>query len=300
MNLIKPKKLKEGDTIAIIAPSGNIDIEKINNAKKYFENRGYKIKSGSHLECECRYLGGKDEDRLSDIHEAFADNNINAIICARGGYGAVRLIKKINYNLIKNNPKIFCGYSDITALSAMILKNTGLITFSGPMAQSDFANTEINYFTESEFFKTLSNKSIKIEPDNPIAYRNGNTDGILFGGNLATIVSLCGQDFIPDEKFIFFAEDLNEEVYKIDKYFTQLLNMEKFKTNLSGIILGDFLNIDNLEYFNELFYELASRLNVPVISGYPISHSKTKATIPYGAAARLHDNVLTIENFTDE
>ena len=120
MNLIKPKKLKKGDTIAIIATSGNVNIEKIKEGVKYFHEKGFNVKLGKNIEKTDKYMAGSDIERLEDLHNAFADEEVNAIICARGGYGAIRLIDKIDYSIIQNNPKIFCGYSDITALSAMI------------------------------------------------------------------------------------------------------------------------------------------------------------------------------------
>lgn len=296
MNLIKPEKLKKGDTIEIIATSGNVDIEKIKRGVEYFENNGYKIKLGKNIEKSYRYMAGTDEERLEDLHNAFLDKEVKAIICARGGYGAIRLIDKIDYSIIRNNPKIFCGYSDITALSAMFLANSNLITFSGPMVQSDFSqNEKINVFTEQSFFETISQNNIQIKPQNPIYYQNGDATGILWGGNLATIASLCGQNFIPKEKFIFFAEDLNESVYKIDKYFYQLLNINDFRENVQAIILGDFLDVDNSQWLEELFKELANNLSVPVIGGYPISHTDKKVTIPYGGFAMLKEGIITAE-----
>ncbi len=293
MNIIKPEKLKRGDTLAVIAPCGNVDSEKINIAVKYLENQGYKVKVGSNTDKNYRYMAGFDEERLEDLSQAFADKEVKGIICARGGYGALRLIDRIDYSIIQNNPKIFCGYSDVTALSAMILKNTGLITFSGPMAQSDFVNPES--FTCENFWETLKNTQKQITADNLKIYKEGNTKGILFGGNLATIASLCGRNFVPDRDFIFFCEDLNEQVYKIDKYFHQLTALPDFKKNLKGIILGDFLDTDNEEWLEELFTELVSELNIPVLGGYPISHSSRKDTIPYGAEAELNNGILTIK-----
>lgn len=296
MNLIKPNKLKEGDTIAIIAPAGEVDEERINFSKKYFKSKGYNVKFGAHLNKKRRYLAGDDNERIEDIHSAFEDSTVDAIICARGGYGAIRLINNIDYNIIRNNPKIFCGYSDITALSAMILKKAGLITFSGPMAQSDFGEENINEFTESQFWNTLTNKgSLMIQNINGKIYRSGQAKGITFGGNLSTIASLCGIDFLPDEKFIFFAEDINEDVYKIDRYFRQLLNISKFKNNISGILLGEFINNGNSTWLDELFTELSTDLNIPVYSGYQISHDKNKFTIPIGAEAELNNGLLKIQ-----
>lgn len=297
MNLIKPKKLNLGDTISIIAPAGGVDLNRIEIATKYFADKGYKIKLGSNVNKKNRYLAGTDEEKIEDLHNAFLDKEVNAIICARGGYGAIRLINKIDYDIIKNNPKIFCGYSDITALSIMILKNAGLITYSGPMIQSDFANDQLNKYTEEEFFNTLQGKTREIRPINGLkVYRSGNSEGILSGGNLATVASLCGQDFIPDEDFIFFTEDINEDAYKIDKYFTQLLNINKFKNKVKGIVLGDFTGIDNKNYLDQFFAELSNKLDIPIYSGYPISHTEVKATIPIGAKANLKDDVLEILN----
>lgn len=291
MNIIKPNKLKSGNTIAIVAPAGNIDYEKISKAKNYFINKGFNVRIAQHINCQDRYFSASDNKRIEDIHNAFEDNEIDAIICARGGYGSIRLINKINYEIIKNNPKIFCGYSDITALSTMILKNSGLITFSAPMAQSDFAKDKIDKITESEFWETLTNDKITIKPNNNFKiFKKGEASGISFGGNLATLASLCGQDFIPDENFIFFAEDINEDTYKIDKYFRQLLNIPKFKKNVSGIVLGEFINTDDENLLNKLFEEIAEELNIPTFSGYYISHGQTKCTIPIGASTTLNSD----------
>lgn len=296
MNLIKPKQLVKGDKISIIAPSGPVDIEKIHNAKKYFETKGFIVELGNNINSKQDYQAGNELSRLEDLHNAFLDKETKAIICARGGYGALRLIDNIDYQIIKNNPKIFCGYSDITILNAMFFKKANLITFSGPMAQSDFGDI-IDQFTENSFFEILTNNFYEIQPINPKIYKNGNTEGLLIGGNLATITSLCGRDFVPNTDFVFFAEDLNEPVYKIDRYFTQLLSIPEFKNNIKAIILGEFLDIDNKEYFDKFFTNLAEELNIPIISGYPISHSKIKATIPYGSTCKLENTILKLANF---
>lgn len=296
MNLIKPNKLKIGDTISIIAPSGVVDFDKIIRAKDFFIKNGYNVELGKNLQCKQNYLAGSDDERLEDLHTAFCDNNVKAVVCARGGYGALRLADKINFELIKNNPKIFFGYSDATILNALFLKNAGLITFSGPMAQSDFGNN-VDSFTKKYFFEAINGNLLEISPIKSKIYKSGNASGLLFGGNLATLVSLCGCDFIPDEDFIFFVEDLNEPSYKIDRYFTQLLRIEKFRNNIKAIILGDFLELDNEIFFDNYFKNLALELNIPIISGYPISHNKAKVTIPYGAKCTLYNSILTIKDY---
>ena len=263
MNLIKPPLLKEGDTIGILATSGAMeDDTNLKRAVTFFENRGYKVKLSDNIYSKNRYLAGTDEERLDALHKMFADKSVNAIICLRGGYGAIRLINKINYDLIRQNPKIFCGYSDITALNAMFLKRAGLVTFSGPMILSDFGQENLCEYTINKFFETVSEGRFDY-------------DGTFWGGNLSTLVSLCGQDFIPDFEFTMFLEDLNEPPYKIDKMVTQLFNIEKIRKNTKAIAIGDFLGIDDIDYIFE-------DLNLPLIKNFPASHSDKKATIPYG------------------
>lgn len=302
MNLIKPKKLNIGDTIGILALSGVIENKRnILRAKKYFESKGYKVVLSENIFDKNRYLAGTDEKKVKELHNFFKNPEINMILCARGGYGAIRLLDKIDFELIKNNPKIFAGYSDVSALQAMVYKKAGLITFYAPMAQGDFGLESMDTYTEKSFFDALQNtKGLEILPDNEKSkiYSQGEAKGILWGGNLATIVSLCGLDFIPNERFILFAEDLGEDTYKIDKMFTQLLNIEKFRKNLQGIILGDFLDIKNKKHFDELFFEIGQKIQKPILSGFKITHGGEKITLPYGAkvAFSTEDKCLLIES----
>ena len=290
MNLIKPKKLEKGDTISIIAPSGGVESdENLLRATAYLKSLGYNVKWGKNVLKTNKYLAGTDNERLEDLHNAFKDKGINAIIALKGGYGAIRLINKIDYNLIKQNPKIFAGYSDITGLSAMLLKHSGLITYSAPMINGDFGIKSKDKFTIDNFFKTVATTE-KQEIKAQTILKEGKASGITFGGNLATLVSLCGLDFIPNQKFIFFAEDLNEPVYKLDKMFTQLLNIEEFRKNISGIVFGEFLDIDNDEWLNSLQKEIVQELKVPAISGLKITHAREKLTIPIGIESAISND----------
>ena len=283
-------------TIGIIALSGECDKEKIENAKNYFEKEGYKVKLSSNIFDKNRYLAGSDERKLDELNKFFLDPEIDIIMCARGGYGAIRLINNIDYEIIKKNPKVFCGFSDVTALLLMIYKRTGFTVYHGPMATSDFGEEpetqNQSNFTYTNFLKAINGE--KLEFDGNKIYSTGTCEGIIWGGNLATVVSLCGLDFIPDEEFVFFAEDLNEPVYKIDKMFQQLINIDKFRQNCKGIVLGDFLDVDNQEELEMYFKELATRLNIPVIGGFKITHSKDKITIPIGRICKLEDRKLVI------
>lgn len=294
MTYIEPKPLTKGDTIAFIAPAGPIkDRDNIERAREHFERNGYKIVYSKHLFNKTGYLSDTDEHRLEDLHWAFEDNKIDGIICGRGGYGCLRLINNIDFAMITKHPKLFCGYSDITVLSAMLLKRSGLITYSGPMANGDFGKKEQSDFTINNFYDCVMAKNKNKYTASKI-YRNGGAEGISFGGNLASIVSLCGIDFIPDEDFIFFAEDLNEPVYKIDKMFTQLFNIEKFRNNIKGIVLGDFLDNGYPEQLDIFFKTMSKKYSLPTISGFKITHNSDKITIPYGRKCIIKEGEFII------
>ena len=288
MDLIYPEHLKKGDTIGILCVSGKIDdYSKLNRAKEFIESKGYNVKISYLPEKQNGYLCADDETRASELNRFFADKTIKAIIAARGGYGSIRIIDKIDYKTIKDNPKFFGGYSDITALSLMIYKNTGLVTYNSPMAYSDFGN-QISDYTEKSFFDVIENGLTELRLENSRVYRSGNASGVLWGGNLSTIQSLCGIDFIPDDDFIFITEDINEPVYKIDKMFAQLFNISKFKTNCKAIVLGYFSNIDNNEILDKLFKEIANKYEIPVVKGLKFGHERDFLTFPIGVNAILN------------
>ncbi len=290
MDKIIAPKLRKGDTVGFLSVAGDIkDFSRIEKAKVLFEQQGYNVVVSDTAKTRKNYLCAEDETRAQALNEFFKNPDINAIIACRGGYGAIRILDKIDYEAIKNNPKFFGGYSDITALQLMIYKKTGLVTYNAPMAYSDFG-TEINDYTKQSFFNVIENGIKEIAIDRPNVIYAGIASGVLWGGNLSTIQSLCGIDFIPEEKFIFVTEDINEPVYKIDKMFTQLLNIKEFKNNMSGLVLGDFSGIDNERYFAEFFKELSNELKVPLISGLKFGHEQEKQTFPIGESAMLDTN----------
>ncbi|MBR2430351.1 LD-carboxypeptidase [bacterium] len=286
--------LNKNDTIGIIALAGACEKEKIEQAVINIENLGYKVKLSENIFDKDRYLAGSDKDKLKELYNFFQDPQIKLILNARGGYGSIRLINKINYDIVKANPKPFCGFSDITALLLMFYKKCGLITYHGPMACSDFGISPppsialpLEEGTLTNFFKAINNKHLQFSGTK--IYKQGSTKGILWGGNLSTIASLCGQDFIPEEDFIFFTEDLNEPVYKIDKMFTQLFNIKNFNKHCKAIVLGDFLNVDNEAWLEELF----SSFVMPTIGGFKITHAEEKITLPVGRFAKLENGILS-------
>lgn len=298
MNLIKPKKLKKGDTIALLSVSGEIrDVERIKRAEKYFQNLGYKTLISDTTFKKFRYHAGTDKERISQTEELFLNEDVDAIVCTRGGYGLLRIVDKLNYDLIAKNPKILCGYSDITALLLMLYKKAGLVCFHGAMANGDFGEEKVSSFTENAFFKTLSSDEKLVFSSKGKVLNKGNVENaVLWGGNLATIASMLGgEDFIPDEKFVFFTEDVNEPAYKIDRMFTQLMRCEKFAKNIAGFVIGQFTDVNKPKFVEDMISEYAKELDIPAVNGFLISHEADKYTIPVGVKCSFNSDDKSIK-----
>ena len=257
--------------VGIIAPSGaveNIDDKKI---KEFFEKQKIEVKIFPSCFSKFRYMAGNDKVRLDDIHESFSDSSIDTIICARGGYGAIRLLNDIDYNLIEQNKKTFVGFSDITALLISFYKNSNLTTFHGKMAVNGVVNMGDSEFAEYKNSIENPHFSTKLK------------GGILWGGNLATIVSLFGSNsekYLPNENIILFVEDINEPDYKIDRMFTQILRNEFLASKINGIIFGDFIGTG--VYIEEIQKEFVSKLNVPYEYNLNITHGSSNKVLPFG------------------
>lgn len=304
MKIIKPKKLQKGNTIEILGVSGRIkEYERIQRAKSYLEQAGYNVIISESCQTSHRYMAGLNtEDCLKEFHNAFLSDKVDAILCARGGFGTIKFINDINWKIIKNNPKIFAGYSDITTLLNLIYTNTGLVTFHSPMANGDFGE-EIDEYTKNAFFCALEGRVKCFKANDSTVFNIGKAQGKLFGGNLSTLVSLCGTDFIPNGDLILFIEDLNEPIYKIDKMLTQLFNAEKIKKNVRGIAIGEFLNIEDKKTLNEVIQEFALNLNIPICDGFRITHSKIKDTVPVGVNAEFdadNGSITLLEDYVSE
>lgn len=277
-------KLKANDTIGIIAPSGAIaDKEAFFKKVQKLNLLGFKTKVFENVLSNFDFLASSDENRISDLHSAFLDPEISAILCARGGYGALRIVDKIDYEIIKNNPKIFIGFSDITLLHMAIFKKTGLKTFHAPMLLSGFADDKFKdtIDTINGFKKEIKGKKI---------LKEGCVNGILWGGNLSTIVSsFGGEDFTPNADIVLFLEDINEPLYKLDKMMTQILRNKNLAKKVKALIFGEFSGLLKNENNRLCFWQKkwADEFNVPSSLGFPISHTKVNSAIPFGQKCKF-------------
>lgn len=294
--MFKPKALKLGDTIGIIAPSSPADIDKVYKARSYINNMGFKVKLGKSCFETWGYLSGVDSIRAEDLDNMFADKEVDGILCLRGGYGASRILDKINFNIVKDNPKIFVGYSDITVLHTSFNQICDLVTFHGPMAASNMSD-EIDQFTIDSFLKAITSTDPLGNIENPINEKigclvPGEATGEITGGNLALIAGTLGTPYEINAKGkLLLIEEVEEEPYRVDRMLTQLALAGKFK-DANGIILGDFKNCTPKEYVNslslmEVFQSTIVPFNKPTIYNLKAGHSFQKITIPFGVEAKM-------------
>lgn len=280
----KPLPLKKGSTIGIISPAGRIKCpESLARAVKFLNNQGYKVKLGANVLEENDYLAGTDEMRLQDLNAFFEDSEVSAILCSRGGYGCARLLDKIDFSVIENNPKIFLGHSDITAF----LNNFPMITFHSPLALGDFGCDEVDEITLRNFVEVLDGVEL------PYAYKSkdyfytvnsGVAKGALVGGNLSIISSLMGTPYeINFENNILLLEDLNEPLYKLDRMFTQLKLAGVFD-KVAGVVIANFSGLKVTREFLQGFIPACK----PAIYGFDASHEVTKYTLPMNVQYELN------------
>lgn len=299
MKVVKPRKLSKGDVIGIISPASSPDdLSRIESGVKYFEKIGYRVEVGKNVGKYHGYLAGTNEERLEDLHYMFGNKNIKAIICIRGGYGTPRLLNKINYKLIAGNPKIFVGYSDITALQLAFFRKTGLVTFAGPMVAVDFYN-EVSPFTEEMFWALITSKKsfgkISLPDDEKIlTLSKGNIKGRIVGGNLALIASLIGTEYLPEMKEkILFLEEVGELPYRIDRMLNQL-KLANILKQISGVILGAFVDCNETDpnkrtlTLGEVISDYFDELKIPMVYNFKHGHLKNNITLPFGTMFKLN------------
>lgn len=300
MKLIKPRALEFGDTIGVIAPaSPPKEARYIDPAIAALKTMGFKVKLGSAARKRTGFLAGSDHERADDINRMFADKQISGILCLRGGYGAARTLDKLNYGVIKRNPKILCGFSDITALHLAIFKKSGLMTFHGPTLLTLLGPKERSDYTLTSWLRSVmvAEPYGDVRRGMPKKYSKartllkGTASGALVGGNLSIITSLVGSEYLPSfSGKILFLEDVNEAPYRVDRALTQLLLSGALR-GVKGIAIGDFGGTGD---FESVFRDRLSSLKVPVITGLPIGHIDDFATVPQGALARIEDGTLSI------
>ena len=303
-SVIIPKGLEEGDTVGVVSPSSAIfETEPYEIAKENLEAMGLKVKFGKFVKSRYGHLAGTDEERAGELNEMFGDENIQAVMALRGGSGAARILDKLDYDTIKNNPKIFIGYSDITALHLAIYEKTGLVTFHGPLAVSTWNAFSFDYFKRLLFDKekiTFTNPTDKgdnlVQIENRIrTIREGEAFGRLIGGNLSVLTGIMGSEYFPSDwkGNILYLEDVGEQIYAVDRMMSQL-QLGGVLDKISGFVFGKCTscNPGGSGYgsltMEEVIDHYIKPLNIPAFSGAMIGHIDDNVTIPNGLKAKIN------------
>jgi len=287
-----PIRLKPGNILGVCAPSSHFDVKKLTLGIQVIEKLGFKVNIPEDIFKKKRYLAGEDIMRATVINRLFLDPGIDGIICARGGFGALRILDHLNWDTIKQNPKPFIGFSDNTAILLAIIGETGHSVIHGPNVVS-FAQAPKQ--TMDAFYKILTGSVDKIDIPNGQILNPGSCSGILKGGNLATISHLLGTKFQPDFKnAIVFLEDIGEPAYKIDRMLTQMKMAGLFE-GVQGVVTGSFENCDKDGYMSEILFEIFEEYNIPVLSGLDAGHGKINLPLCMGTHIKMDTEPASIQ-----
>ncbi|GHF19411.1 peptidase S66 [Kordiimonas sediminis] len=299
---VKPARLRVGDTVRLVAPAGVIyEKVRIDIALESLTALGLKPTLGNHVYDRHGYFAGRDADRAADINAAFADPSVKAVFALSGGWGAARTLPYLDFDLIKENPKVIIGYSDITALLNAIYAKTGLTTFHGPNATTRWTDFNVQSFQDMVMKGTtpeLVNPQVR---DNSLAVRTnriqtinaGTAEGALVGGNLTVLTALAGTPYLPDFKGkILFLEDVGEAIYRVDRMLSTLELAGVFK-KVTGIVFGGFTKVGNdgagfgSFALMDIFEQYGKQHGKPCFYGAMFGHVENARTIPIGGTARI-------------
>jgi muramoyltetrapeptide carboxypeptidase len=287
-----PDSLKAGDVVGIVAPAGGFDRDKFDRGVEIITSMGFNVKYPGDLFDARGYLSAPDEIRAAHLNTFFADPEINAVLCARGGYGSIRLLPRLDFDLIRKHPKVFMGFSDISVLLAAFYGKCGLACFHGPMAATlpDMDEVSINAMVEALTFPD----TLDISLNGCHIIRPGKVSGPVAGGNLTTLSHLMGTDFQPDwEGHILFLEDTQEALYRIDRMANHLKLAGCF-AEIRGLILGSFDGCGGYPDIIHIFKGLLKGMDIPMVAQFPAGHGGRNLTIPMGIPAVLDTEKLIL------
>jgi muramoyltetrapeptide carboxypeptidase len=287
--------LKPGCRIGVVSPSYWLKKQYMKKTSKFFQSKGYTMVMGNSNSMKWGPFAGTPQERADDIHHMFSNPKIEAIICARGGYGANRVLPLLDYNLIRDNPKIFMGYSDITAYLTSITQKTGLVTFHGPMMVS-YKKGFVNYNFQTMERILNGTPDFKIESPDSLPARilkPGIAMGPLWGGNMTLLINRLGtSNSIDTDGVILFLEDLDEYLYSFERMLVQMRTAGMLD-NIAGLIIGELHEFKDQDVAferntDEIVMDICGDLEIPIVSNFPCGHGTYQATLPISIPVELY------------
>ena len=290
--MIVPARIQPGDTIGVVAPAGPFDRETFSSGARILEAMGFKLFIPQELFEKKGYLAGSDEHRVRIVNRLFADDSIDGIICARGGYGSMRILSFLDLEVIKSNPKVFIGFSDITTLLSILSTRCNLVTFHGPVVTSLVDASEE---TKRSLFDCVSSgKKLEIRLSGGRTVKTGLATGQVCGGNLTLLCHLIGTPYAPSyENRILFLEDRGEAPYRIDRMLVHMKLAGCFR-GIAGVILGSFEECGPVEDIIGIVADIFEDFAIPILAGFEAGHGKHNFTIPLGIEATLDADQHTL------
>ena len=292
-NIIIPDGLIPGDAIGIVAPASPFDEKKLEAGISIIESMGFQVEVPEGILNPNGYLSAKDADRAEQLNRYFADKRIKAILCARGGYGSIRILRGLDYDLIRKNPKIFIGFSDVTVLLTSFYRKCDLAVFHGPMAAGLSDMDTVTLDSLKTLLTTIRGPAYALDDCNIL--KAGRVEGPLIGGNLTSLCHLIGTPYgMKARGHILFLEDRGEETYRIDRMLMHLKLAGGFN-GIKGLILGSFEDCGNYEEISGLAEEILSDVEIPIIAGFVAGHGGTNLILPMGIPALLDTDIYRLE-----
>ena len=286
-----PPYLKPGDTIGLVCPAGFMPSENFATSVDILQQWGFKVVIGKTLGHQFHYFSGTDAERLSDLQHMMDDKNINAILCARGGYGTGRIIDDLDFKKFKQHPKWIIGFSDITVLHSHLFSNYKIASIHAPMSAAFNEEEYKNEYVQSLHAALIGKKAKYTAPTHEFN-QNGKETGTLVGGNLSLLVNMIGTNSdIKTKNKILFIEDIGEYIYNVDRMMYQLKRSGKLE-NLKGLIVGRFSDMKDTtvpfgQTTEEAIKALVKDYNYPVCFNFPVSHDKENYALKVGVKYRL-------------
>lgn len=321
MELLKPMALSRGDAIGMISPSARLNanqLSRVASNARFLEKRGYKVKLGKNLRKGYGHNAGTVEERLDDLHSMFEDGEVAAIMASRGGYNSNELLDRIDYGLVRRNPKIFCGFSDITFMHCALHKKTGLVSFYGPMGVTLFdlpepagdymyrrfhevvaeGRSRLELRQSKGFTNSWGSRRVDLKRQRRTSWkalRPGVAKGALAGGHIYTILNLAGTGYFPDlDGRILFWEDTESTTAHTERYLWQLRMMGVFD-RISGMLVGrpnadEYKTMDRSYGLDRVILDATKGYDFPIITSMDFGHTLPMMTLPYGIMAEMRSS----------
>jgi muramoyltetrapeptide carboxypeptidase len=283
--LLRPPRLRPGDKVGVVTPASPCPTKDLEAGCAVLAHLGLQVTLNAGAKYRLHYLAGSDKERAARFNESLANGALKGLLCSRGGYGSMRILPQLSYDLLRRSPRAIVGFSDLTALLSACYRQAGVVSFHGPTVSTLPTSDEESI---ASFWNALAgDEPVTVQFPEPTCLKPGEAVGPVLGGNLTMLCHLVGTRFLPPLKgAILFMEDRKEEPYRIDRMLTHLIEAG-ILSGVAGLMVGSFTECGSPDEILELFRERLAPFTFPVALGLPVGHGNRNLTIPFGLVATL-------------